>query len=587
MRDDTAKINAVEPLSAQERLRQIRQEVINLDEAMRVQQAAMRSQAVGLPQGALERTRTMLARLDGLAETLLARQTELRQLRALAETTALINSALDTDTVLAQVMDTVIQLTGAERGFIMLRNKATGALEFRVARGIDREQLGRDDFTISNTIVNEVATTGEPVLTDNARSDPRYRSQESIVGYQLRSILAVPLRVRDEVIGVVYCDNRVLTGLFKETELNLLKAFANQGAVAIQNARLFDATRAQLAEISEMRDLMDNIFTSIASGLITLDSRGDITLFNPAAELITRQPVPKVIGMPLDKVLPDFSAAIGDLLTRVRQDGTKEAVEVEMQIDGETRYWNVLMSPLPDIDGASQGVALLLDDLTEKREHELQMTQVRRYLPPALVENLRSADLSVLNGQEREITVVFADVRGFTAFSERLEPEQLMEIINKYLSVASDSINLFEGVVANYMGDAVTGLFNTQLNPQDDHALRGVRSALSMIYDVLALHEVLPEEQRLYYGIGIHTGKAVLGNAGGQERREFTAIGDAVELSKLLQENAHRGEIILSAATYEQIKDHFECEPLAPRVANGHDDLTIIYKLTGRKRKES
>ena len=71
-----------------------------------------------------------------------------------------------------------------------------------------------------------------------------------------------------------------------------------------------------------------------------------------------------------------------------------------------------------------------------------------------------------------------------------------------------------------------------------------------MVYDVLALHEVLPEDQRLFYGIGIHTGSAVLGNVGSQDRREFAAIGDALELSKLLQENAHRGEIIVSAATY-------------------------------------
>jgi adenylate cyclase len=178
---------------------------------------------------------------------------------------------------------------------------------------------------------------------------------------------------------------------------------------------------------------------------------------------------------------------------------------------------------------------------------------------------------------------VFADVRGFTAFSEQLEPEVLMEIINKYLSVASDSINLFEGVVDKYMGDAATGLFNTQLNPHPDHALRGVRAAMSMVYDTQALHEVLPEAHRLYYGIGIHTGKAILGNVGGQDRREFAAVGDAIEVSKLLQENAHRGEIILSAATYEQIKHDFDCEALTPRKTKGRDDLKVMYKLIGRK----
>src|SRR5690606_8294921 len=129
--------------------------------------------------------------------------------------------------------------------------------------------------------------------------------------------------------------------LFKETELNLLKAFANQAAVAIQNARLFDAARAQLAEISEMRDLMDNIFTSIASGLITIDSRGVIELFNPAAEMITGQQAAQVIGRVLSDVLPDFCDAVGASIQRVRQAGTKEAVEVEVTIDGQTRYWNV------------------------------------------------------------------------------------------------------------------------------------------------------------------------------------------------------------------------------------------------------
>ena len=97
------------------------------------------------------------------------------------------------------------------------------------------------------------------------------------------------------------------------------------------------------------------------------------------------------------------------------------------------------MSPLRDVQGQSQGAVLVLDDLTEQREREAQLTHVRRYLPLALVENIRSEDLAALGGQERMITVLFADVRGFTTFSEQLEPERLMEIINKYMSVASDA----------------------------------------------------------------------------------------------------------------------------------------------------
>ncbi|WP_343423122.1 adenylate/guanylate cyclase domain-containing protein [Candidatus Flexifilum breve] len=457
-------------------------------------------------------------------------------------------------------------------------------MEFRIARGIDQEQLQREDFIISNTIINEVANTGQPVLTDNARSDPRYQQQESIVGYQLRSILAVPLKVQSEVIGVVYCDNRALTALFKDSELNMLKAFADQAAVAIQNARLFEATRAQLAQISAARALMDNIFTSIASGLITLDGENIITLFNPAAEAITRVGSERAIDMYLHEVLPGLAELLADQLERVRASGDVIALELEIALRDQIRVWNVHLSPLRDPADA-RGIALVLDDLTEQKERESQLAQVQRYLPSALVENMRSTDLSVLAGQEREITVLFADVRGFTSFSELLEPEELMQIINEYLSVASDAINLYEGVVDKYLGDAVTGLFNTQLNPQGDHAVRAVRAALSMVYDVLALHEIMPEDSRLWYGIGIHTGMATLGNVGGEERQEFAAIGDAVELSKLLQENAGRGEIIISEATLQYVKDDFEFEALTPHKTKGRTDFTVMYRLTGRKKK--
>ncbi len=572
--------------STQEQLRQLTQDVVKLSEMLKAQRAALRPLAVGLPTGSQETLVLVQKRLDVLAGQLMSRQIELRQLRALAETTALINSSLDTDSVLNQVMDTVIQLTGAERGYVMLTNKATGTLEFRIARGIDREQLVRDDFIVSNTIINQVFSSGEPVLTDNARSDPRYQSLESIVGYQLRSILCVPLIVRGEAIGVVYCDNRALTALFKDHELSLLKAFANQAAVAIENARLFEATRAQLAEISEMRDLMGNIFTSIVSGLIILDGDNVITACNPAAEAITGFNEEQALGASLYDALPGLAGVFEEKLALVRQSGAQETIEVGLILDnGEHRIWNIVMSPLRDFRGESQGAVLVLDDLTEIRERDAQMTHVRRYLPLALVENIRSEDLAALGGQERTITVLFADVRGFTTFSEQLEPERLMEIINKYMSVASDSINLYEGVVDKYMGDAATGLFNTPLNPQPDHALRAVRAAFSMVYDVLALHEVLPEDQRLFYGIGIHTGSAILGNVGSQDRREFAAIGDAVEFSKLLQENAQRGEIIVSTETYDSVKDYFDFEALEPRKTKDHTDFTVMYRLIGRKKR--
>jgi adenylate cyclase len=160
-----------------------------------------------------------------------------------------------------------------------------------------------------------------------------------------------------------------------------------------------------------------------------------------------------------------------------------------------------------------------------------------------------------------------------------------MRIINKYLAVASDGINLYEGIVDKYMGDAVTGLFNTQLNPQENHPELAVRAALSIIYDVKALHEVLPDEaQHLKFGIGIHTGKAVLGNVGSNQRREFAAMGEATDISKILQENAGKGEVVISPETFERVKDMFECEEFAPPPEKTKGKISVAYKVKKAKK---
>jgi PAS domain S-box-containing protein len=556
----------------------------DLIELMRTQRDVLRQKGMNLPPGSLDQLKMIKTRLEALQRQLTGTQIELRQLRALADTTALINSTLDPDEVLEQVMDTVIKLTGAERGYLLLRNPDSNEIDnFAVARGIDQEEVGQGDLTVSKTVVRQVAESGEPILTDNAQEDARLKEGASIANLKLLSILAVPLKVRDNVIGVVYVDNRVMKGLFTKSDVNMLAAFANQAGVAIENARLFESARTNLAQVTEFRDLMNSIFTSITSGVITVDNREIVITSNAAAERILNTGG-SIVGKPLKEIMPDVGAEFFDKLKQVRSNGSKELIEAKPVLNGQgERFWNLIASPLRDGNGRSQGVTIVLDDLTEQKQREAQLAEVRRYLPPQLVEHIRSVEEINIEGEEREITAIFCDVRGFTTFSERLQPEELMRIINKYLSVASDGINLYEGIVDKYMGDAVTGLFNTQLNPQENHAERAVRAAQSIIYDLLALHEILPEEQRLFYGIGVHTGKAVLGNVGSPERKEFAALGNATDISKVLQENAGRGEIIVSQSTYEYIKDQYECEERVPEKTKGAN-IKVVYKVGKRKK---
>ena len=162
-----------------------------------------------------------------------------QHLATLYQITRELNSSLDLGTVLENVMDRVIEVTGAERGFLMLCDNSRGELEFKVARGLDRRDLESPEFQVSTTIIRKVVQTRQPLLTDNAQFDERFTRGDSIMILGLRSILCVPILVKERLIGLVYVDNRLQAGLFNESHRELLAAFAAQAGVAIENARLY------------------------------------------------------------------------------------------------------------------------------------------------------------------------------------------------------------------------------------------------------------------------------------------------------------------------------------------------------------
>lgn len=596
MTDDTTKLDdlgkSAPPSTSQEAARKLVARAEELVALLQNQRETLRLRGMNLPTGTQETIVNVKARLEGINRQILTTLIELRTLRALADTTALITGNLQLDEVLNQVIETVINLTGAERGYVVLKNRDTGEFDqFAVARGLDitHDERGMAqvktsqarDFVISRTIIADVVSTGQPLLTNNAQNDPRYAEQKSVVGFALRSVIAVPLKVRDEIIGIVYCDNRMISGMFQKRELDMLAAFADQAAVAIDNARLFSGIRDRLNEMTGLSELLERIFDSIPSGVITLDNRDLVSTANRAAERIFDREG-NLIGTAISNALGSLPETLYNAMRYVTNTGQSMLIEVEIDLPQRgVRYWNVVISVLRAVRDQSSGLALVIDDISEKRARERQLTEAARYLPTALLKNLRTVAAQDVAGQEREITAMSCDVRGFTSFSERLDPADLMRVINQYLSLASDAINLFEGVVDKYLGDAVIGLFNTQLNPQRDHAVRAVSAGMAMLSDLQALHETMPEEQRLFYGIGIHTGVAVLGNVGGSSRKEFGALGEAMEISKILQENA-RGVVLISEETYAQVRDNFTCERVPLEKVKNRPTLTHAYRVLKR-----
>ena len=508
---------------------------------------------------------------------------ELDDLRALAATTRLINSSLDEDSVLNEVMDTAIELTGAERGYIVLRDRATGELRFRVARNAEREDLDASRFTVSQTVVEEVARTGTPIVAQNALLDPRLSMHDSIITHAPRSILCVPLMVKGRVTGVLYADNQQVPDLFGDDDLTLLMGFAAQAAIALENARLFDQQRRALAEVSELRELMDNVLASIASGVITLDRTGRILIFNQAAETILGVAAEDALGRSLREVLPAIHAAIEPLAAAVIDQGQPQAIEVEAEVgDRGTLTLSLKLTPLRNAHGLTVGMALALDDLTALKQRDATLDLVRTYLPPSLVSNILDIEDLGLGGTEREISILIADVRGFTTFSELIPPEELMATINRYLAVSTDALQLFDGIIDKYLGDAVIGLFNTPLNPQDD-TRSAVRAALTMAYDARCTNSAA--EHRIGYGrrgdrhgdhrqpgqpgpARVHRARPA-GDAGAPAARECARRGDHYQ----------RGDVRAGAAP-------FDAESI-PRASGEGLMLPTMYRVRGVRRRET
>jgi adenylate cyclase len=214
------------------------------------------------------------------------------------------------------------------------------------------------------------------------------------------------------------------------------------------------------------------------------------------------------------------------------------------------------------------------------RELEEQTREMlERYLPVQvaqyLIDNPARANLG---GERREVSILIADLRGFTALAEKMEPESLIEVVNEYLALATENVIAHGGVLDKFMGDAVMALYNSPLD-QPDHALRAVSTAF-------ALRESFEQRRTkpvLHCGFGISTGEAVVGNIGSEALMNYTAVGDAVNLAFRLQEQAQADQILMSRPTYEQVKNAVEARSLGRmRIKRRAEDAEVYEAVSLR-----
>jgi len=408
----------------------------------------------------------------------------------------------------------------------------------------------------------------------------------------LGAIVYVPLRTRERMSGWLALGPKRSDQPYRSDDLVFLSALADQSSLAVENARLFASVRRNLATFTEMKRQMDDVFSSIASGVITTDAQGRVTIFNCAAEAILGVPADEMVGRPCHQVLRFLGDDLQHLVKLTRHSEIPVMVyEVQLELPTRGPVWlRMNLSPLKDSHGVTTGVTIVVDDLTERRQLEARMRRTRgtfeRYMAPAVVEQLLSNPESVrLGGVRQEVTSFYADIRGFTAFSEKTSPEFQIKVLNKHLTLAAAAILGQGGTMDRFVGDSAMAIFNAPV-PQADHTLRAVRAALATQQAVREYHAQVDERERLHFGIGVTVGQAVVGNIGSAVVQSFTAIGDCANFSSRLSSLAGPGKILISAEAYERVKEHVEARFIGHVQVKGHSQPDPAYEVVGLKSED-
>ncbi len=216
---------------------------------------------------------------------------------------------------------------------------------------------------------------------------------------------------------------------------------------------------------------------------------------------------------------------------------------------------------------------------TKDREKEQIRGTFERFVSPSVVEQaLVSPDSVQLGGTRQEISILFADIRGYTTWSENAEPEQVIETLNHYLSLAAEVILGWEGTLDKFVGDGLMAIFNAP-DPQVDHVHRAADAALALMKaarEVSAIHG-----HKLSYSIGVNVGEAVVGYIGTDRAVNYTAIGDTVNLTKRLQEYAAPGQILVEETVIQRLGNLAQARPLGELKVKGRKKQAFVYELTG------
>ncbi len=505
-----------------------------------------------------------------------ALQVKYLELETLLDFTNNLNSFENTPDLLQEILVKSCGVLNASAGFILLEDSNTDILNIEAHFNINITPLRSIIFNKKKGFVYDIKSIGKTVCLD-------IDSNVHLSKINAKYAIIAPLQQKKDIIGfIVLLDKESRKGLsaFDDSDSSMISAIASQASTAYSNIQL-------LEKIQQAKSFNDNVMESIATGVITTNLFGEINHINLTAEKILNKDRASFIGHHYGFVFDQNELLINLLLESESALEFKSESNLILDFHGKKTAVNISMSPLLNDQQQHIGTVIAMEDLSNL--DKLKST-FQKYVSKQIVDQiLINEDLLNLGGQEQEVTILFTDIRGFTAMSEKMVPNEVVDTLNDYFNQMIEVIFKYNGTLDKIIGDALMVVFGAPL-PDTNDADNALLTAVEMQEKLVAFNQnrIINGKLPVEIGIGINRGKVISGNIGSSQQMNYTVIGDAVNLASRLCSAAKVGEIIISNSVWENTKEKkkYNCQKLTPIKVKGKTKPIAIRSIQHKKNTE-
>lgn len=311
--------------------------------------------------------------------------------------------------------------------------------------------------------------------------------------------------------------------------------------------------------------------------------------------IITDQRMPGVTGVQfLEKIIPEFPDSIRMILTGFSDiEAIIQAINTGRVFRYITKPWDeqeleMTINNAINLYSLKQSNKQLLDELNQKvHEQEKTLNLFKRYVPPAVVEkSLEQDEASIFDGELKEVSVMFCDIRNFTELSAELDPKEVVQFLNYFYAMMSECIREHNGFVCQFIGDEIFAIFGAPLSYPENHT-NAVFAAIDMMRKLKDVNAYLLEHMhhQIEIGIGINTGEVVAGNLGTKDKIAYSITGDTVNTGKRIETLTKDAPntILISNRTFESAPGLFLVKSWEPIYVKGKKEKIVVHEVLGRK----